>query len=57
MPRDTLVQMKMKTGVFDARGEGVFKFNIMGLEKGVKRARPEDDDLPASKRKLIHKVN
>ena len=49
--------MKMKTGVFDARGEGVFKFNIMGLEKGVKRARPEDDDLPASKRKLIHKVN
>ena len=54
MSGDGLVQMTLKTGAHDTRGEGGFRFKILGLEKSEKRTRPENSDLPAEKRKCSH---
>ena len=54
VPGDALVQMTIKTGACDARGEGDFSFKVSGLEKAGKQTRPEDSDLPARKRKCSH---
>ena len=57
---DGLVQMTIQTGAHDTRGEGGFRFRILGLGLGLekseqrKRTRPEESDLPAEKRKCFH---
>ena len=55
MPGDALVQKTIKTGAYDARGEGDFNFKLLGLEMAGKRTSPEDSDLPARKRKCSHR--